>query len=195
MPPIFTIKKREEISVKLLEAGISIIKENGIRKISIERVTKRTGIGKGTFYHFFDSKEQYLVEVIRFSKDQMYQFLNQTIEERGGIDREAFLTLLDRFSVNGSNNIIAFMTKEDEAWLEDQFSNKKLFDREREKEIIAKLFANAKGLRKDRNPHVAANMMKIMGFTAEWKENLYEDALDESIRCLAMSLCDYLFEE
>ena len=47
---IFTLERRIEVHEKLLEVGIELIKEKGIRKMTISEVTARAGIGKGTFY-------------------------------------------------------------------------------------------------------------------------------------------------
>ena len=55
--PVFPLKQRQQIHTELLKAGIELICEKGVRKWTIDEVTQRVQIGKGTFYHFFASKE------------------------------------------------------------------------------------------------------------------------------------------
>ena len=57
MSPVFPLKQRQQIHTELLKAGIELICEKGVRKWTIDEVTQRVQIGKGTFYHFFASKE------------------------------------------------------------------------------------------------------------------------------------------
>jgi AcrR family transcriptional regulator len=109
MPPIFTIEKREEIKTNLLQIGIELIREIGIKKMSIDKVTERAGIGKGTFYHFFDTKERYVFDVIQFSKERILKSINAIVEKKGGIDKESFLELFQTFSFSSENNIISYI--------------------------------------------------------------------------------------
>ena len=59
MPKIFSEKDREIIRNKLLEIGQESLKQKNYRDISLDDVTAKAGIAKGTFYNFFPSKELY----------------------------------------------------------------------------------------------------------------------------------------
>ncbi|WP_423236510.1 TetR/AcrR family transcriptional regulator [Clostridium oryzae] len=74
------------------------VRENGIKKMTIDNIAKKADIGKGTFYHFFKSKEDFVYEVIMFNKKKIISYANKIIEEKGGIDKDSFLNLLSKFS-------------------------------------------------------------------------------------------------
>ena len=49
MSPVFPLKQRQQIHTELLKTGIQLICEKGVRKLTIDEVTQRVQIGKGTF--------------------------------------------------------------------------------------------------------------------------------------------------
>lgn len=64
MPRGFTPQEREVILEKLMDAGRFCIEKFGIRKTTVEDLTRDAGISKGAFYKFFDSKEELLFQVL-----------------------------------------------------------------------------------------------------------------------------------
>jgi AcrR family transcriptional regulator len=59
MPRGFDEKERETIRRELLEAGTEIFGKHGWGKTSVEDIIRRGGVAKGTFYTFWDSKEEF----------------------------------------------------------------------------------------------------------------------------------------
>jgi AcrR family transcriptional regulator len=64
MPKGFTEKERESIHQQLLERGREIFANYGVRKTSVEDLTRAVGISKGAFYIFFSSKEELFLEIM-----------------------------------------------------------------------------------------------------------------------------------
>ncbi|WP_417349457.1 TetR family transcriptional regulator C-terminal domain-containing protein [Ferrimonas sp.] len=73
----------------LLEAGISLLSEQGYHGTGLKQILDRVKIPKGSFYHYFDSKEQFAAEVISHYIDQYLQQLKQATDlpERAPMDR------------------------------------------------------------------------------------------------------------
>ncbi len=192
---IFPMEKRESIKTTMLEVGIKLIKQKGMQHITISEITKQTSIGKGTFYHFYKSKERFIYEVILYSKEKIYREINQIVEEKGGINRENFEKLFNVFSLTGDNNIISSITVEDEIWLAKKLSLEYILNPSKEEAIIQSILENAIGIREGIHFHVLANMMKIMALTVENKEFLHQDVLEENIRLMVRQILDYIFEK
>lgn len=53
------------VRARLLEAGRRSVARVGFRRTRIEDLTREAGIAKGSFYRFFETKEELLVEVMR----------------------------------------------------------------------------------------------------------------------------------
>ncbi|MBD3277050.1 MAG: TetR family transcriptional regulator, partial [Candidatus Aegiribacteria sp.] len=43
----------------LVETGVSIMRMNGFRSTGLSQVLKEAAVPKGSFYHYFDSKEEF----------------------------------------------------------------------------------------------------------------------------------------
>jgi len=54
-----------ETRERILEATRELLAENGIDGITLKRITGEAGVGVGSFYNLFDSKEAAVFEVVR----------------------------------------------------------------------------------------------------------------------------------
>lgn len=54
----FNKSEKKLIKSSLIEQGKTLFSQYGFRKTSIQEITKSVGIAQGTFYNFFDSKEE-----------------------------------------------------------------------------------------------------------------------------------------
>lgn len=192
---IFPMEKRESIKTTMLEVGIKLIKQKGMQHITISEISKNTGIGKGTFYHFYKSKESFIYEVILYSKENIYREINKIVEENGGINRENFEKLFNMYSFEGDNNIINSISVEDEKWLAKKLSLEYNPNPSKEEAIIQSILENSIGIRQDIDYHVLANMMKIMALIVENKEFLHQDVLDKNISLNVRQILDYIFKK
>jgi AcrR family transcriptional regulator len=55
-----------------LEKGKAVVFSHGIKKLSVDDITKAAGMAKGTFYQHFESKEQYLYALINNLHGQVF---------------------------------------------------------------------------------------------------------------------------
>jgi len=56
---------KQDTKTALLQAGMDLMMEKGYTNTGVNDVLNALGIPKGSFYHHFDSKENYAVEIIR----------------------------------------------------------------------------------------------------------------------------------
>ncbi len=195
MPPIFTMEQRDALKVKLLEIGTELIASSGIKKMSISKVTGKAGIAKGTFYNFFESKERFVIELIHYRKEEIYQCINRLVEENGFLDKQGLQTLLSKFSFSGKNNVLSIFSKEDMLWLRENCKEEYILDSIKEDMIMKQLFAHVKGLNPRINFHVVANYMKTISLLNEHKSEMHQDALDETQQLMIQAMFDYMFRE
>lgn len=190
---IFTLERRTEVQEKLLEVGVELIREKGIRKMTISEITARAGIGKGTFYHFYQAKEYYAYDVIQYSKNGFRKSLNEIVEKNGGVNRRALEQILTLYSFDGENNIISSISAEDQEWLNERLPKEYTLNTPKEEELIPAILGSLQGVKGNPDIWVLSNMMKIMAIAVENKEMLHEEALDENLRLMRKLLCDYIF--
>jgi AcrR family transcriptional regulator len=63
VPRAHTAAERERIRQRLLQAGRDGFTRHGLAKVTIAELARVAGIGKGTFYLFFESKEELFLAV------------------------------------------------------------------------------------------------------------------------------------
>jgi TetR/AcrR family transcriptional regulator, transcriptional repressor for nem operon len=64
------VATKQETKTALLQVGMDLMLEKGYTNTGIQEVLNTLGVPKGSFYHYFDSKENYAVEIIHhFDED------------------------------------------------------------------------------------------------------------------------------
>lgn len=85
--------KSNETKAQLLDCGISLIQRGGFHGTGISDLVKSAGIPKGSFYYYFDCKEQFAAEAV---KEYMRPFL-ETLEEIASDTSTPALTSLKQY--------------------------------------------------------------------------------------------------
>jgi AcrR family transcriptional regulator len=80
--------------------------QRNFKEVTMKEIVEKTGLSKGAFYHYFDSKEQLFLEVLEYffqcmqrnyesySKESFYQYYNDYINETINLTQK----YLDKFS-------------------------------------------------------------------------------------------------
>lgn len=74
--PAPTAPKREAI----MQAALSVFSEHGVHGVPVPEIAARAGVGTGTIYRFFTSKEALVNEVFRAQKRALQQRLTQPLD-------------------------------------------------------------------------------------------------------------------
>jgi len=72
------VAAKQETRQALLQVGMDIMLEKGYTNTGIQEILTALQVPKGSFYHYFDSKENYAVEIIRHF-DETYSSTLQTV--------------------------------------------------------------------------------------------------------------------
>jgi AcrR family transcriptional regulator len=71
----FSDEERDRIRRDLIEAGRTLFPKFGLQKTTISDLTEEVGIGRSTFYRFFDSKEDLYLAVLEAEGETVSQRL------------------------------------------------------------------------------------------------------------------------
>ena len=77
MPKIVNKQKKR---TSIAKASIDLFIDKGFSKLTISEVAKIAGIGKGTVYEYFDSKEDIIYEIMRSTQDEYDESILKNIE-------------------------------------------------------------------------------------------------------------------
>ncbi len=70
--PRFSEQEKEIIKNRLFKEGQRLFTAYGIKKVSIDELVQATGIGKGSFYSFYPSKEHLFMEIVIDIQDKIW---------------------------------------------------------------------------------------------------------------------------
>ena len=96
MPKGFSEKEKQEIMQALMEKGKLLFEMYGLKKTSVEDITRAVGIDQGSFYRFYGSQEEFYFTIIESEEDHLREQLIKGIEERPENPKDAIKMLLLR---------------------------------------------------------------------------------------------------
>lgn len=77
----FSEQEKQRIRKRLLAKCAKGWAEHGYKKTSVEELCTKTGISKGAFYLFYDSKESIFCETLALVQDNLYELANDILEK------------------------------------------------------------------------------------------------------------------
>ncbi|WP_254532764.1 TetR/AcrR family transcriptional regulator [Natrinema gelatinilyticum] len=97
--PSFSEEKRDQVRESLRDTGRELFTRQGIRKTTISELTGPAGIGTGTFYQYFDSKEALYIDILeQESREVIPRLLRESFEAHD--DPETAIAALLEQSLN-----------------------------------------------------------------------------------------------
>ena len=102
----FTDYETEQLRKALLKETRHCAVTLGMKKTSVDQLTKAVGIAKGSFYKFFESKEMAFFAVLESIHSELYGVADQALHRNGGLPTseraaKAVLTVCRRLSDTG----------------------------------------------------------------------------------------------
>lgn len=93
---------REEKQTDIIKAAIRVFSEHGFDGAKMEYIAKEAGIGKGTIYEYFESKDRLFEEILKFSVEEFRLGLKESMDQGETIENK--LLNCSRFNAEFLNN-------------------------------------------------------------------------------------------
>lgn len=68
---------------RLLEAGLAMLLERGYNGLGVEALLEATGVPRGSFYHHFDGKEDFALQVVDLYMENVHAGLDACLSDPG----------------------------------------------------------------------------------------------------------------
>ena len=81
----FTDYETEQLHKALLKETRRCAVTLGMKKTSVDQLTKAVGIAKGSFYKFYESKEMAFFAVLESIHSELYGVADQALHRNGGL--------------------------------------------------------------------------------------------------------------
>lgn len=192
MPAIFNEQNKTIYEERLLEAGLDLIKRNGLKGLRIDTITRKAGFAKSTFYTFFSSKEEFISKIALYERKKTQEALQGGFNEKEKLDRAAARHFF-RIQFLSEQNIYSYLSSEDYEYLKarcpELFQINPDSDEKNTKWLLDKIDSA-----KECNWKLFSNYVKAIVTVTINAENLYQDIYKETIELMIEGLLDYLFD-
>lgn len=190
MPRALTEQEKCRQCEKLLEKGKTVVFSQGIKKTSVDDITKAADMAKGLFYQHFDSKEQYLYALIERIHQQIFTQVEQMINSMEDMKSNirGFLTNLFsmpemRFSIQNEQDITALF--------ENMPNHELQSAKQMEGEMFEKMLRLANIDTGKVKPGVVHNYIHTL-YLMMGSDLMMEDNLSETVDLITDSLISYI---
>ncbi len=194
MPKIFNENDKNLIRENLIKFGLEALESNGYKAASIEKVANQAGIAKGTFYNFFQSKEQFFYEVMLSIRDKNRNDFYEFLFTNSKIDKESMKKFLFERYAN-KKNIYHYFTSDEFNIIFRKTTDRLSLTNIDSINFSDKLLAGIPNVNPRLNNEVVVNMINIIGRFAADKDLVSVESREETIEILANALACYIFEE
>lgn len=190
---VFSEEEKKEIKAKMFEAGISLIKEYGLTHASVTKITDAAGIGKSTFYNFFESKELFVIALIRYERGKAMKMIEEHLAGRERMTREEGKKLLHMI-IYHQDSIYQYLTEEDVKNLYPAMEKAGFIEDDLNSDTPQYLLNIIEGTRADADPKVFVNFLRMRALCVSQKDALHQDVLDQNIEMIFDKMFEYIFE-
>lgn len=129
--PTFTEEKKKQVRESLRNTGHELFAQYGVRKTTISELTEAAGIGTGTFYQYYDSKEELYVDILEeYNKELIPRLLQNSVEAYDDPEMAITALLEETLDEFESNPLLKQIIIEDEvSYIRNQISDEEISER------------------------------------------------------------------
>jgi len=192
----FSDEEKQDISNTLLTRGKEMFERYGMKKTSIEELTRAAGIAQGSFYLFYNSKEELFFEILDAEERVLREHIARMVVE-SPMDRKECKQILTRsFEMMHENAIIRHILIDGE---HSRFFSRIRKERlkahlEEESTFIQSLITRMQsdGIIRKVRPDVLTGLFFGLFLLGEQRSRIGEVVFDQVIDLLIDALCDAL---
>jgi len=183
VPTAFTDEELEHIRSALIQAGIRLSKELGLQKMSVEKLTAAVGIAKGSFYMFFGSKEDFILEVAEYTGAQTQKMLLSRLNGRRKMSAHEFMEFFSEY-LHSDFDLMNGLTVEDFFWLKKHIKKQVLFDPDEQIKTAELWLSLINDVRPGVDAGTFVNLIKSIYAIREHGDTMVKASMESSVQVL-----------
>lgn len=191
MPTAFTDEEMKRIRSELIHAGIRLSKELGMQRMSVERLTSAVGIAKGSFYLFFGSKEDFILEVAEYTGIETQKMLLARLNGRTQMSAHEFIEFFDEY-LHSELDLMNGLTVDDFFWLKKHIKKQTLFEPNAQTQTAKQWLSLINDVRDGVDAGTFVNLMKSIYAIREHSDTMVKDSIESSIQVILRTIEIYI---
>ena len=183
MPVAFTTEQQESIREELFRAGIRLSRSEGMQRMTVSKLAAAAGIAKGSFYHFFDSKEAFILALIGYTGEKLQHLFEKHLNGRDQMTAHEFIGFLREY-MNSEYDLLNGLTMEDMMWIKTHMSEAELFNPDRTVFAMQQFLNRISDAQENIDVGTIVNLIKGMYMIRESRDTMIGSSLGNSIEVM-----------
>ncbi len=194
MPRELTPDEKARNKQMLVDKGRVLVYQHGIKKVSVDDVVASAGIAKGSFYHYFSSKDEFLYAIVYQIHRELFgrlKIIAERIKPLSSYERrQTIKAFSDQFF--SSNDMIFFVKEQQEIqrfllrYSKEKMAELETYEKQNYRDFFAILEIE------DKHPEIVQNYVHLLGFGMFHREVMIDTYLTETVHIMLDGLMDYL---
>ncbi|MCM1050162.1 MAG: TetR/AcrR family transcriptional regulator [Clostridiales bacterium] len=191
MPASFTPKQQEEIREQLFHEGIKLFRTFGVQRTTISKLTSACKIAKGSFYSFYESKEEFILALSKWAEHKKDEMLKAKLAGRSSMPAHEFLEFFKEY-LYSEYDLMNGLTVDDFLWLKTHMADADLFNPIDQMALVKTWLSLISDARENIDCGTLVNLIKTIYAMREHRDTLVEASLDNSIEIMLRVLEIYI---
>ena len=191
MPTAFTEEESARIRTALILACMRLSKELGLQKMSVEKLTEAVGIAKGSFYLFFGSKEDFILEIAAYASEETQKMLLKKLNGRTQMSAHEFMEFFNEY-LHSDLDLMNGLTVSDFYWLKNHIKKQVLFDPDIQIKTAQFWLSLISDVREGVDTGTFVNLIKSIYAIREHSDTMVIVSLENSVRILLHTIEIYI---
>lgn len=194
MPKIISNTERQLTRNLIFETGIALVRKKGLKHVTVDDVVNAVGIGKGSFYSYYSSKEELLFDLVKKAEKNMFDTILKVLDSEMAL-RDKIEEILYKVYLS-SDSLIFYVSSTDIDYLmrklPDRYVEFERLKSEGNFEKVAELIhLEVSPLNYGTISYLMEGLRNIATNTAQYGEN----ARKQSLKIIVDAIADYLSTE
>lgn len=191
MPIAFTEEEMTKLRHELMLAGIRLSRELGLQRMSVEKITSAVGIAKGSFYIFFDSKEDFILEIADYASEETQKMLLAALNGRRQMSAHEFISFFNMY-IHSDYDLMGGLTVNDFFWLQKHIKKQDLFDPDAQLKTAQLWLSLINDVRDGVDVGTFINLIKSIYAIREHSDTMVKASIENSIQVILRSIEIYI---
>lgn len=193
MPKIFSETRKQYLYKIIKQNCIDLIREKGYRQLNIRELAKMTGISTGTFYNFYNSKEDLILSIMEDSQHNLQNRFFKILECNGKITKSEFIDLYSFFFLKDESNIFRYLSRDDLTTILLRADRSQSFENIRT--FMKKNIMYIDKPKKNINFNAVINFIQLVNLCLQNSDLLVKGEIESTVKKLLENITEQIFEE
>lgn len=185
----FTDEDKEKLRIEMIQLGFKTLKTGGIRGVNIDEITKKCFVAKGSFYNLFESKTEFLYQVMIYKRQESKDKIKEYLNKDGKLSRKGLMSYF-HWLADENPNIFSYLDGQHTRWLISKWPPEYLENEENDEQTARRIISLLSNPRKNPDWKLFCNYLKLLALTLNSRELLITEATDTLIDNLIEDACD-----